>query len=245
MIDRSSVFLPVPAMIQLPMFIDPRSSALMICSHLETTDRKILAAIKKIPSIEEMLCAKIGTKSDVAYVMLFGGGTEKSDENHVHVNMVRRLVQGNVIYSKIPKVNAKFPEIQSLLEPFKGQKADMLLTKVFFVPMSDIPQDQGLVGPALAEETVGGITMRQVAGKLRIKGGPIGSVEWMIRGDDKEVRIELEVSERSEIAEGHLAGPCERLTSAFQLMVLGERRNVTSTEHSESKEGRLSPPVQP
>ena len=198
-------------MIDFPAVRDPYLGTLMVCSHLRTKDRRIVRKLRDLPSIKGAMFAEIRGKPDPVYAMAFGDGPEVKKSVHLHVNIVRPRPYGR---TRVPEINSTREEIAAVLERFAGQSAYVTVVGTFFVPRRRIPTDgSGLIGVLLAEEEFGRITTQQTAGKISVKDGPV--MEWMLRGDENELRIEVQEHDVELISQRYLVSSYRRVIASF------------------------------
>jgi hypothetical protein len=205
-------------MIDLPDFGDSHSAAMIVCAHIQRVSKPIERLVKQLPSSDKAFVASFGKGKGACKIMLFGGGKGDGGKGHVHINLFKTQSISSTL-----KVNKQVQDIQQMLAQFAGCKAHIRFSTFFYVPVGDLPENGGIIQPALSLDAhIDDVVIRQNGAKLEILGGEVNSVEWLMRADRKEVRIELEAFRKAKIDKRYLAECFHLMHSAFQILVLGE-----------------------
>lgn len=195
-------------MIEFPAINDQHLKVLMVCSHLRTTDKGLLRLLRKLPASDDALFAK--GASGNSYVMAFGDGPKEKKGVHFHINILHNP-------NKPPVINSARSNIASLLQPFVGVAAYVTVAGIFHVPVDRISKDEGFIGMSLTEENVGPLKIQQTGGNVSVKDGP--RLEWMLRNDKHEVRIEISIHHKERIRQEYLETAYKRIEIYFKELV--------------------------
>lgn len=165
--------------------------------------------------------AQLPAQSEKSLVAEYSGSSERmfarlmipfprddDGDFHIHVDLTR---------SKKVTPNASVEDIVTRLEPFIGQKADLVMKGTFRVA----ELHSTLLRPMVAEYRVGDVQVRMTGGTVAVTGAPVQTISWQIE-DDSSASIEMRIRTDKVLTESYIVDGLDLLEIAFKAL-FGEK----------------------
>jgi hypothetical protein len=199
---------PDKPVIEIPKLRNKHLGMLIVCGHIQSNNRSLLqklGALNRGPAI----IAPLGLRGQ--FVQLRTG---QASSSHLHVDIFRSK------YFPVRSATAKDDAgtVQRAVGQFLDSGISMKITGIFYLQEREVPQSKGFIGPAIQPDSYEGVTFRQTGGTVKFDRGP--TMEWMLRRDGKEVRIEIELARSGRLDADYLTRAQRDIEELFEEFVL-------------------------
>jgi hypothetical protein len=197
----------------LPDFKDRKCIEIGYCGHSAAESPE---AGPPFPALKPALLATYDTPSGPAYIYVRRTepqGDPSEEKKHLHIDLATASR-----FRSPPKTNADLKQVEELLAPYYGRKLDVYLKGYFSVQKTDLPP---FIRRGFAASIADSVQVRMVAATLDVRGAPIDTISWRLRGSSP-AEIILEAHTQLEFDESYFNKGLHLLESSFRAFIVKE-----------------------
>jgi hypothetical protein len=182
------------------------------CGLLKEPDKKLVKWLHAQPEMTVRYGS--GESSRYVYARFMG----EDDRGLCHIDVATRDFFGE----ETPKTTHKIAELTAALSRLEGSTINVDIDGYFGLPRKSIRPS---IFYSLPETKVGDVSIETVGVALAVRGAPIYSINWYLKGKE-EVRVVLSARKEVVIGERYLEDCLELVENGFMTFVEGSQKNA-------------------
>jgi len=186
------------------------------CGRVATNDK----SLSKFFADKQPLVALIKHGRSQRFVRLCFG-----EAGHLHIDVARPTYFRE---GWKPKATRTWPQIQTLLGHFVGQRIQVRVEGVFSLPVERLPES-GFIRMLSVESMLPNVSMKLTGGTFSVTGAAIQRIAWSLEREGKRIEVRLRSTVKATLNETYLEELFGLLSESLHVFVLGNERNTIET----------------